>query len=241
MEQRLKQKNAIVTGGSRGIGYAIAEEFAQQGAGITLLARTEENLVSARQELVEQVPEAEVLTAPADVTDRQTLDEEIRKAITRMGHVDILVNSAGIASLGKIDEMAPEEWERMVEVNLIGVYNCCRAVWPHFKGRRTGSIINLSSGSGRRAHGGWSAYCASKYGVMGLTNSLQKEGRPHGIRCNVICPGPTDTDQRRQNFPDEDPSTLMQPEHVAETAVFFASEESRWVSGPGLDVRREPI
>ncbi len=241
MEQRLKQKNAIVTGGSRGIGYAIAEEFAQQGAGITLLARTEENLVSARQELVEQVPEAEVLTAPADVTDRQTLDEEIRKAITRMGHVDILVNSAGIAGLGKIDEMAPEEWERMVEVNLIGVYNCCRAVWPHFKGRRTGSIINLSSGSGRRAHGGWSAYCASKYGVMGLTNSLQKEGRPHGIRCNVICPGPTDTDQRRQNFPDEDPSTLMQPEHVAETAVFFASEESRWVSGPGLDVRREPI
>lgn len=241
MEQRLKQKNAIVTGGSRGIGYAIAQEFALQGAGVTLLARTEENLESAQQELREEFPQAEIITAQADVTDRPTLDAEIRRAITQMGHMDILVNSAGIASLGKIDQMSPEEWERMIEVNLIGVYNCCRAVWPHFKERRTGSIINLSSGSGRRAHGGWSAYCASKYGVMGLTNSLQKEGRPHGIRCNVICPGPTDTDQRRQNFPDEDPSTLMQPEHVAETAVFFASEESRWVSGPGLDVRREPI
>ena len=241
MNKRLKQKNALITGGSRGIGRAIGEEFARRGAGIALLARTPDDLETAADAIRSEVPDAEVITAEADVSDREMVDETIRTAISRMGHLDILVNSAGIASLGNIDEMPPEEWERMIQVNLMGVYHCCRTVWPHFKERRSGSIINISSGSGRRAHGGWTAYCAGKFGVMGLTDALQKEGRPHGIRCNVICPGPTDTDQRRANFPDEDPSTLMQPEHIAEAAVFFASEESRWVSGPGIDVRREPI
>jgi 3-oxoacyl-[acyl-carrier protein] reductase len=241
MEKRLKQKNALITGGSRGIGRAIGEEFARQGAGIALLARNPDNLETAADSIRTEVPDAEVITAEADVSDREMVEERIRTAIARLGHLDILVNSAGIASLGNIDEMPPQEWERMIQVNLMGVYHCCRAVWPHFKERRSGSIINISSGSGRRAHGGWTAYCASKFGVMGLTDALQKEGRPHGIRCNVICPGPTDTDQRRSNFPDEDPSTLMQPDHIAEAAVFFAGEESRWVSGPGIDVRREPI
>mgnify|MGYP000545344390 CR=1 FL=1 len=115
------------------------------------------------------------------------------------------------------------------------------AVWPHMKARGSGSIIMISSGSGRRAHAGWSAYCASKFGVMGLADALAKEGRPYGIRCNVICPGATDTDQRRANFPDEDRSRLLRPEDVAKAAVFFASDESEWVSGPGIDVRREPI
>jgi 3-oxoacyl-[acyl-carrier protein] reductase len=241
MEKRLKQKNALITGGSRGIGRAIAVEFARQGAGVALLARTPEHLQEAADHVRSRIPQAEVMTVEADVSERESVDVAIRTAISRLDHLDILVNSAGIASLGNIEEMPPAEWERMIQVNLMGVYHCCRSVWPHFKERRSGSVINISSGSGRRAHGGWTAYCASKFGVMGLTDALQKEGRPHGIRCNVICPGPTDTDQRRENFPEEDPSTLMQPEHVAEAAVFFASEESRWVSGPGIDVRREPI
>ena len=241
MDKRLKQKNALITGGSRGIGRAIAEEYARQGAGLALLARNAEKLAEAAESVRTESEVAEVVTVQADVSDRGEVERAVEKSITQLGHLDILVNSAGIASLGNIDEMPPEEWRRMIEVNLMGVYHCCRAVWPHFRERRSGSIVNISSGSGRRAHGGWTAYCTSKYGVMGLTNALQKEGRPHGIRCNVICPGPTDTSQRRSNFPEEDPSTLMQPEHIAEASVFFASEESRWVSGPGIDVRREPI
>ncbi len=241
MCERLVGKNALITGGSRGIGYAIAERYAREGAGVALLSRNQSNLETARSRLTGEVSGARALTVRADVTDRGQVDAAVREALRELGHLDVLVNSAGIASGGDVDEMPPAEWVRMIEVNLIGSYNVTRAVWPHMKERGAGSVIMVSSGSGRRAHAGWSAYCASKFGVMGLADALAKEGRPHGIRCNVICPGPTDTDQRHANFPDEDRSKLLKPEDVAETAVFFASDESRWVSGPGIDVRKNPI
>jgi 3-oxoacyl-[acyl-carrier protein] reductase len=241
MRKRLERKNALVTGGSRGIGLAIALEYAREGAGIALLSRTPERLAAAEEEVRRAVPGGTVLGVPADVTDLAQVEEAVARAIGVLAHLDVLVSSAGIASLGAIDEMPPEEWEGMIRVNLLGTYHVTRAVWPHMKGRGGGSIIMISSGSGRRAHAEWSAYCASKFAVMGLADALAKEGRPYGIRCNVICPGPTDTDQRRSNFPDEDRSGLLDPAQVARAAVFFASDESRWVSGPGIDVRREPI
>ncbi len=241
MCRRLEGKNALITGGSRGIGFAIAAEYAREGAGIALLSRSRENLDEALDRLRETAPEVDAIAARADVTDRAAVDDAVRRAIDELQHVDVLVNAAGIASLGDIDQMPPDEWRRQIEVNLLGVYHVTRAVWPHMKDRGTGSVIMISSGSGRRAHGGWSGYCASKFGVMGMADALAKEGRPHGIRCNIICPGPTDTDQRRANFPDEDRSRLLQPEDVARASVFFASDESRWVSGPGIDVRRNPI
>ncbi|MBS3764224.1 MAG: SDR family oxidoreductase [Planctomycetes bacterium] len=238
---RLENKNAFVTGGSRGIGFAIARRFAREGAGVALLSRSEQNLEAARQNILSEMPETDVVLRPADVTGQKQVEKAVNEALDQLGHVDILVNSAGVASLGDIDEMSVEQWEYIMAVNIFGAYYTCRAVWPHFKERGGGSIINLASGSGRRAHAGWSAYCTSKFAVMGLTDSLQKEGRPHGIRCNVICPGPTETDQRRSNFGEEPPEKLMQPEQIAEVAVFFASDESKWVSGPGVDVRKEPI
>ncbi len=241
MCEKLAGKNALITGGSRGIGYAIAAEYAREGAGVALLSRSQESLGSAVHRLAEEVPGAAVHTAAADVTSLDEVEDAVRCVLDAMDHVDVLVNAAGIASLGDIDAMPPEEWRRMIEVNLVGSYHVCRAVWPHMKARGAGSIVLVSSGSGRRAHAGWSAYCASKFGVMGLADALAKEGRPHGIRCNVLCPGPTDTDQRRSNFPGEDRSKLLRPGDVARAAVFFASDESLWVSGPGIDVRREPV
>lgn len=241
MDRRLDGKKSLVTGGSRGIGYAIGSEFAARGADVALLARSEDDLRVASNSIKEQETSVNVVSVAADVRQLPEVEEAVASVIEDFGGLDVLVNAAGIASLGEIDRMAPEEWRRMVEVNLFGVYHCCRAVWTHFRGGEGGSIINISSGSGRRAHAGLSAYCSSKFGLMGLTDSLQKEGRPHGISCNVICPGPTDTDQRRSNFPGEDPADLMDPEQVAKVAVFFASDEAKWVSGPGLDVRREPI
>lgn len=241
MCERLAGKSALITGGSRGIGYAIAERYAREGAAVALLSRNRANLNRAVARLEGALPDAHVVAVRADVTDRPAVEEAVAQAVGGLGRVDVLVSSAGTASLGDIDRMPPEEWVRMIEVNLIGVYNVTRAVWPHMKGAGGGSIIMISSGSGRRAHAGWTAYCASKFGLMGLADALAKEGRPHGIRCNVICPGPTDTDQRRANFPDEDRSELLQPGDIAEASVFFASDESRWVSGPGIDVRRRPI
>ncbi len=240
-ERRLAGKNALISGGSRGIGYAIAAEYARQGAGVALLSRNEERLEDAAARLRAGAAPSALVTARADVRRGEEVEAAVGAAVEQLGHVDVLVNAAGIASLGDIDRMPPAEWVRMVEVNLVGVYRVTRALWPHMRERGSGSIIMISSGSGRRAHAGWSAYCASKFGLMGLADALAKEGRPHGIRCNVICPGPTDTDQRRSNFPDEDRSKLLRPEDVARTAVFFASDESKWVSGPGIDVRRQPI
>lgn len=241
MCERLAGKNALITGGSRGIGLAIATEYARQGAGVALLSKTKERLDAAARHIADEVCGAQVVTVCADLTDRAQVETAVREAVGRLGHVDVLVNSAGIASLGDVDQMPADEWEGMIRVNLIGVYYVTRAVWPHMKERGSGSIIMISSGSGRRAHGGWSAYCASKFGVIGLADALAKEGRPYGIRCNIICPGPTDTEQRRSNFPDEDRSELLRPAEIAKAAVFFASDESRWVSGPGIDVRRHPI
>ncbi len=241
MCRRLAGKNALITGGSEGIGLAIALEYARQGAGVALLSRSEQKLARAARNIRCEVPGAEAACVAANVTDLQGVEDAVGATAERFGHLDVLVNSAGIASLGDIDQMPPTQWRRMIEVNLLGTYHACRAVWPLMKRQGGGSIIVISSGSGRRAHAGWSAYCASKFGVMGLADALAKEGRPHGIRCNIIAPGPTDTAQRRSNFPDEDRSRLLQPQQVARAAVFFASDESRWVSGPGIDVRREPI
>lgn len=241
MSGRLVGKKALVTGGSRGIGFAVAHAFACEGAGVALLSRTAASLDAAAERIRKDVPGARVVTACAEVGDRAQVDEAVAAGIEAMGGVDVLVNAAGIASLGAIDEMPPDEWESMVRVNLLGSYYVTHAVWPHMRAQGSGSIIMVSSGSGRRAHAGWSAYCASKFGVMGLADALTKEGRPLGIRCNVICPGPTDTDQRGSNFPGEDKSRLLQPEDIARVAVFLASDEARWVSGPGIDVRREPI
>lgn len=241
MCERLEGKHALITGGSRGIGLAIAIEYAREGAGIALLSKSRDRLDRAARQVRAEAAGAEVVTACADITDRAQVESAVGQLIEELGHVDILVTSAGIASLGAIDEMPPDEWESMVKVNLLGTYYATRAVWPHMRARGGGSIVMVSSGSGRRAHGNWSAYCASKFAVMGLADALAKEGRPYGIRCNVICPGPTDTDQRRVNFPGEDRSELLRPEDIAKAAVFFASDESRWVSGPGIDVRRHPI
>lgn len=241
MAGRLADKKALVTGGSRGIGLAIAMEYAKQGADVALLSRSREDLEAAAAEVGEAAPQTQTPVVTADVSDLEAVRTAVGQAAQALGGLDVVVNAAGIASLGDIDEMPPDEWRRMIDINLMGNYHVARAVWPHMKGKGGGSIVMISSGSGRRAHAGWSAYCASKFGVMGLVDALAKEGRPHGIRCNVICPGPTDTDQRASNFPGEDKSKLLQPEDIAEAAVFFASDESRWVSGPGIDVRREPI
>jgi 3-oxoacyl-[acyl-carrier protein] reductase len=241
VDGRLAGRNALITGGNRGIGLAIAHQYVREGAGIALLSRSSERLQVAAGRIRAEHEEAEVMTVCADVTDRVAVESQVGAVIESLGHVDILVNAAGIATLGAIDEMPPSEWVRMVEVNLIGVYHVTRAVWPHMSGRGYGRILMVSSGSGRRAHAGWSGYCASKFGLMGLADALAKEGRPFGITCNVVCPGPTDTDQRRSNFPDEDRSELLPAREVARAAVFFASDESRWVSGPGIDVRRDPI
>ena len=124
----------------------------------------------------------------------------VERTLAQYGRVDGLVNSAGVAPLAPIAQTSLEMWQRTMDVNVTGTFLCCRAVWTPMTRQGSGSILNISSGSGKRAHAEWSAYCASKYAVMGLTESLALEGFPLGIRVNALCPGPTATPMRRDNF-----------------------------------------
>jgi NAD(P)-dependent dehydrogenase (short-subunit alcohol dehydrogenase family) len=154
--------------------------------------------------------------------------------------VDGLVNSAGVAPLSPIAETSLETWQWTMAVNVTGTFLCCRAVWTPMARQGGGSILNISSGSGKRAHAEWSAYCASKWAVMGLTESLALEGYPLGIRVNALCPGPTATPMRHDNFPDEDQGRLLTADEVAQAALFFFSDAAQYVRNAALDVRKQP-
>jgi 3-oxoacyl-[acyl-carrier protein] reductase len=234
----LQNQVIIVTGGSQGIGRSIALACARHGAQVVLVARNGTVLSEVVQEIVTQGGKG--FAVPTDVTDEAQVKRMIDQALERCGRVTGLVNSAGVAPLAPITETSLEMWERTLDVNATGTFLCCRAVWMPMVEQGGGSILNISSGSGKQAHAEWVAYCASKWAVMGLTESLALEGFPLGIRVNALCPGPTATPMRHDNFPDEDQTKLLTPEQVAEAALFFFSEASRYVRNAALDVRKQP-
>lgn len=234
----LTQKVIIVTGASQGIGEAIARRFAKENASILLVSRRAQALQNIASEIAHQGGMAHAVAT--DVTDESQVENMVRICREIFGRIDGLVNSAGISPLCPITQTSLDVWERTLSVNVTGTFLCCRAVWPYMKERHEGGILNISSGAGKQAHPNWVAYCASKWAVMGLTESLALEGFPFGIRVNALCPGPTATPMRLQNFPEEDPTVLLQPEEVAEAALFFFSEGSKYVLNAAMDVRKRP-
>jgi NAD(P)-dependent dehydrogenase (short-subunit alcohol dehydrogenase family) len=236
--QRLDGQTIIVTGASQGIGRAIALAFARERANVVLAARTADRLNAVAAEI--RAGGGEALALPTDVTDEMQVTRMVDQTLERYGEVKGLVNSAGVAPLSPIVKTSLETWQRTMDVNVTGVFLCCRAVWTPMSQQGGGSILNISSGSGKRAHAEWSAYCASKYAVMGLTESLALEGYPLGIRVNALCPGPTATPMRLANFPDEDQSRLLTADEVAQSALFFFTKAAYNVRNAGLDVRKQP-
>ncbi len=234
----LRDQVIIVTGSSRGIGRSIALACASEGASVVLAARSEKRLRRVADEI--RTRGGDALVVPTDVTDEAQVAHMVEATLNRYGRVDGLVNSAGVSPLAPITETSLTMWEHTLAVNVTGTFLCCRAVWQPMADQGRGSILNISSGAGKRAHAGWVAYCASKWAVMGLTESLALEGFPLGIRVNALCPGPTATPMRRANFPDEDQSRLLTPDEVAEAALFFFSEAARYVRNAALDVRKYP-
>ena len=234
----LDRQVIIVTGASQGIGQGIAQCFATHGARVVLVARSTERLARLADEINGQGGEA--LALPTDVTDETQVAGMVRRALARFGRIDGLVNSAGVAPLAPITECTLETWEWTMRVNVTGTFLCCREVWTPMMRQGSGSILNISSGAGKRAHAEWVAYSASKYAVMGLTESLALEGFPLGIRVNALCPGPTATPMRADNFPGEDQSRLLTPAEVAEAALTFFTPASQYVRNAALDVRKQP-
>jgi NAD(P)-dependent dehydrogenase (short-subunit alcohol dehydrogenase family) len=228
----------LVTGASQGIGRAIATTFARHGAQVALVARSADRLDQAVAEIEGQGGQA--LALPADVTDEAQVTQMVKRALAHFGRIDGLVNSAGVAPLAPITQCTLETWEWTMRVNVTGTFLCCREVWTPMAQQGGGSILNISSGAGKRAHAEWVAYCASKWAVMGLTESLSLEGYPLGIRVNALCPGPTATPMRADNFPGEDQDRLLTPGEVADAALPFFTPASQYVRNAALDVRKQP-
>ena len=217
MEQ-LKGKQAIITGGSRGIGKAIALALAKEGVNIIITGRNETSLQVTQKEISELG--VNVIYAIMDVSKRKEVDASIAGILEKSGPVDILINNAGIGAFGGFLELAPEQWEEIIQVNLLGVYYITRAILPGMIERQTGDIINISSTAGQRGAAVTSAYSASKFGLLGLTESLMLEVRKHNIRVSALTPSTVATDMAIDlKLTDGNPDKVLQAEDLAELVV----------------------
>lgn len=216
--QTIKGKNAIITGAGRGIGRATAIAFAKEGINVGLIGKTAANLEKVAEELREY--DVDVTMATADVSDNESVIAAVEHIKSELGPIDILINNAGIGKFGKFLELSPEEFKNIIDVNLMGIYYVTRAVLPEMIERESGDIINISSTAGQKGAPVTSAYSASKFGVLGLTESLMLEVRKHNIRVSALTPSTVATDLAfEENLTDGNPEKVMQPEDLAEVMV----------------------
>ncbi|WP_223702519.1 3-ketoacyl-ACP reductase [Sutcliffiella deserti] len=214
----LKGKTAIITGAGRGIGRATAIELAKEGVNVGLIGLTMANLEKVTSELEQY--DVQISAATADVADLEAVQHAVEHIKADLGPIDILVNNAGIAKFGGFLELSPEEWENIIRVNLMGVYNVTRAVLPEMIERKAGDIVNISSTAGLKGAPVTSAYSASKFAVEGLTESLMLEVRKHNIRVTALNPSTVVTDLAREaNLVKGEAENVMHPEDLAEILV----------------------
>jgi len=244
---KLEGKVAIVTGGGRGIGRAIARGYAAEGAKVAVAARTQEQVEAVAEEIRRRGGEA--IAVPTDVTQEEQVEALVQRTVETWGPVNILVNDAGVNPRGPFLETAPEEWRQAFEVNVMGIVLCCRAVLPLMMENGGGHIINIGSGMGLVGHANQSAYCASKAAVQALTQALAEEMWPYNILVNVLIPGPVKTELSRPvwepsgggqdaRFPSE---RWKEPEEGVPAAIFLATQPPTGMTGQTLNLmRRSP-
>ena len=235
----LKNKNALITGAGKGIGKAIALALAKEGVNVILVARTQEEIDSVAAKV--RSLRVKALAINADVADIKSVNAAVEKALAEFGTIDILINNAGIAAFGKFLELEPKDWERIIQVNLMGTYYVTRAVLPNMIERQTGDIINISSTAGLSGNALTSAYSASKFAVLGLTESLMQEVRKHNIRVTALTPSTVATDMAKElKLTDGNPDKVMQAEDMAELIIaqlklnrrVFIKNSSIWSTNP---------
>jgi 3-oxoacyl-[acyl-carrier protein] reductase len=235
----LKNKNALITGAGKGIGKAVAIALAKEGVNVILLARTQSDLDEVAQEV--KAHGVKALTVIADVADINSVNTAVEKAFSEFKTIDILINNAGIAAFGKFLELEPKAWENIIQVNLMGTYYVTRAVLPNMIERKTGDIINISSTAGLNGNALTSAYSASKFAVLGLTDSLMQEVRKYNIRVTALTPSTVATDMAKElKLTDGNPDKVMQAEDMAELIVaqlklnrrVFIKNSSIWSTNP---------
>ena len=224
---QLTNKVAIVTGGGRGIGRAIAIAYAAEGAKVVITARSQDQLDEVANFISTQG--RDVLAVQADVRNRDEVENLVQETIEKYGQIDILVNNAGINPRGFFLETTDEEWDEVWKINVMGVVHCCRAVLPIMQQQGSGNIINIGSGMGQVGHANLSIYCASKAALHGLTQAIAEEVWEDGIIANVLIPGPVKTQLSRPIWEGDkifraqsDP--WKEPEKVVASALFLATQ-----------------
>lgn len=237
--ESIKGKIALVTGAGKGIGRAVALALANEGVHVGLIARTESDLQSLAKDI-----EAKGVTsaiATADVSDIKSVNKAVSAIQQTLGNIDILINNAGIAKFGKFLDLETDEWEAQIKVNLFGVYYVTRAVIPQMIERKTGDIINISSTAGLKGAATTSAYSASKFALLGLTDSLMQEMRKHNIRVTALTPSTVLTDlAKSSNLINNNEERVMHPEDLAELIIsqiklnrrVFVKDSSMWSTNP---------
>ena len=237
-------KVAIVTGAGRGIGRAIALALAKNSAKVAISDVDQESAGKVCAEITACGGGA--LAVQANVADELQVQAMVRQCLDRFGRIDILVNNAGIVSVGPVTEITPETWDRVMAVNLRGVFLCCRAVFPFMMAQRSGKIINIASVAGKRGGGllGNSCYAASKGGVIAFTKGIAREAGPYGINVNAISPALTDTEmtggltakQREAILQSMPLGRAGKPEDIAAAVCFLASDAAAFITGEIMDV-----
>ena len=221
---------AFVTGGGRGIGRAVAVALARAGARVAACSRTPADVEAVAATI--RAHGGEALALECDVADQAQVERAVARATEALGPIDVLVNNAGVGTVGpsEVSDYDVAEWDRIVNVNLRGVFLCCRAVLPSMRERRRGTVVNVASITGLKAAPNVAPYGASKFGVVGLTQALIAENHRHGIRVCMVNPGTTDTtiwDKKLVPIPAEVRAAMMRPEDVAEVVLFLASLPDR--------------
>jgi 3-oxoacyl-[acyl-carrier protein] reductase len=212
---------AIVTGAGRGIGAAIARKVAKLGATAVLCGRTQSTLDSTARSILDAGGKAEVI--PCDVTVLHQLEHAAARVESTFGRLDILVNNAGVGGFKEpLHQLLPEDWDRILNTNLRGVFYAIRAFAPLMIRAYSGHIINISSLAGKNALPNGAAYAASKWGLNGLTYSVAEELRGHNIRVSVICPGSTETELSPHEG--KDPNKMLQPDDIAHAVAMLVTQ-----------------
>lgn len=211
----IKGKNAIVTGGGRGLGKAVALALANEGVNVAITGRNEENLKMT----VEEIKKLGVKSTYAvfSVDNEIQVKAGIESLAEQLGGIDILINNAGIGDFGTIEEMPSETWEQVIKTNLFGVYYAAKAAYPFLKAKGEGDVVNVASTAGLKGGGNMSAYAASKAAVISLSQSMMAEWRKHNIRVITLTPSTIASDMSIQGgLTDGNPEKVVQPEDFAE-------------------------
>ena len=219
-EETLAGKVALVTGASRGIGLAISRRLGQMGARVSLCARNAENLERAASEL--RAAGIQLLALRTDVTRGDEVAGLVSETQRTLGPVDILVNNAGIGIFGPFQDQTEAGWNAILDTNLKSVFLASRAVAPEMIRRKTGHIINICSLAGKNTFANGAIYCASKWGLLGLSGCMAEDLRAHGIRVSAICPGSVATEF--SPHAGKDPSRMLQPEDVAHAVAALVTQ-----------------